>query len=185
MFLLGQYARDLIDADTDLFQIYQACVDAGPSVCPIHESSADAINKRINIFLDNLKTQPLSFYNETSGAYGTLDYSVAKGAIGTVLYIPYDSGASLTQALALAEQGVGQPLFDLSNRQSSSSDFVCDCTANPPTPFAAGADVTFAIACGDKTPPSNATLDDLRSLYETIALDSQFADTWTIFIGCS
>lgn len=185
MFLSGQYARDLIDTDKDLFQIYQACVEAGLSICPIHETSADAIDQRIDAFLDKLKIQPLSFYNETSGAYGTLDYSAAKGAIATVLYVPYDSGASLTQALALAEQGVSQPLFDLSNRQSSSSDFVCDCAANPPTPFAAGANVTYAIACGDKTPQSNATLDDLRSLYETIALDSQFADTWTIFIGCS
>lgn len=106
MFLSGQYARDLIDTDKDLFQIYQACVEAGPSICPIHESSADAIDQRINAFLDKLKTQP-RFYNETSGAYGTLDYSAAKGAIATVLYVPYDSGASLAQALALAEQGVG------------------------------------------------------------------------------
>ena len=159
-------------------------MDAGPSVCPIHESSVDAINTRVNTLLDRLKAEPLSFFNQTTGAYGTLDYSAAKGAILSVLYIPYDSGAALTEALALAEQGQGQPLFDLSNSAQPSSNLLCDNSASPSTPFAAGADVTYSIACGDKG-VQNTTIDDLKTLYDGIQMDSQFGDLWTIFIGCS
>jgi len=167
-----------------LLSIYQACVDVGPSICPIYETTTDKISTRVNTLLDSLKIEPISFYNDTSGEYGSLDYSAAKGAIFTVLYTPHQTGASLTFALALAEQGEGQPLFALSTRVASSSDYVCDCSAAPSTPFADGYENTLAIACGDSD-PSNGTLDDMKALYAEMAQDSQFAEMWTIYLDCS
>lgn len=159
-------------------------MDAGPSVCPIYESSTDKINARITSLLSSLKVEPISFYNETSGEYGSLDYSAAKGAIFNVLYMPHQFGAALTFAVAAAEQGNGQALFDLSNLVSTSSDFVCDCSAAPSTPFADGVENAVAIRCGDSG-PSNATLDDMRNVYAEMARDSPFAEMWSAYVGCS
>lgn len=181
---IGQYSHELQDTDKVLLAIYQACVDAGPSLCPIYETSTDKIGARVNSLLETLKIEPISFYNDTSGEYGVLDYSAAKGAIFTVLYTPHQKGAQLTFAIASAEQGEGQPLFDLSNRVAKSSDLECDCSAPSSTPFADGIENSLAIWCGDAN-PSNATLDDMRVLYEKMAEDSQFGEFWSIYVGCS
>lgn len=161
-------------------------MDAGPSICPIYETTTDKISTRVNTLLNSLKIEPISFFNETSGDYGSLDYSAAKGAIFTVLYTPHQTGAALTAALALAEQGAGQPLFALSNREAASSDYVCDCSAtvSPSTSFADGFENTLAIACGDSG-PTNGTLDDMKTLYTEMAQDSLFAEVWTIYLACS
>lgn len=179
----GKYAHDLQDTDKALLSIYQACVDAGPSICPIFETSTDKISARVDTLLESLKIEPISFYNETSGEYGSLDYSAAKGAIFTVLYTPHQNGAALTVALALAEQGEGQPLFTLSGRVAANSDYVCSCSETPSTPFADGYENTLAIACGDSG-PFNGTLDDMKALYAEMAQDSQFAELWTIYLTC-
>lgn len=98
--------------------------------------------------------------------------------------MPHQFGAALTFAVAAAEQDDGQALSDLSNLVSLSSDFVCDCSAAPPIPFADGVENAVAIRCGDSG-PSNATLDDMRNVYAEMARDSPFAEMWSAYVGCS
>lgn len=180
----GQYGHELQNTDKALLAIYQACVDVGPSVCPIYDSTTDKISARVNALLESLKIEPISFYNETSGVYGLLDYSAAKGTVFTTLYTPHENGAQLTFALAAAEQGNGQPLHDLSGRVASSRDFDCNCAAEPSTPFASGIENAFAIWCGDAS-PSKATLDDVKDVYEEIARDSTLGEMWPVYVVCS
>lgn len=180
----GLWSNNLRDTDAGLFQIYQACVDAGPSVCPIYETSVDEVNARVNSLLEKLKVHPISFYNSSTGAYGTLDYSAAKGSIFTVLYNAHKAGARLTHAIADAEKGVGQPLYDLSSRVVSSEALECDCPASPlPLPFSNSAENTLAIACGDAG-PTEATLEETREFYEEMGKSSTFAEMWWIRLGC-
>ena len=136
----------------------------------------------MNRLLDSLKTQPISYFNSTSGEYGVLDYSAAKGAIFTTLYSPYGSGAALAYAFAAAEQGEGQSLFDLSALEATSSQYVCDSSVVS-TSFASGLETTLGIACGDSD--GNRTLDEMKALYNEMAGDSEFAEMWPIYLGCS
>ena len=173
------------DTDAGLFQLYQACVDAGPSVCPIYEPTAEGINTRVNALLEKLKAQPVHFYNTTSGAYGLLDYSAAKGSIFTVLYNTHRAGAQLTHALAEAEKGIGQPLYDLSARVVKSDGLQCSCPASTPSVlFSESPENTIGIACGDAG-PINSTLEELREFCEEMAKDSTFAEIWWIHAACA
>lgn len=147
--------------DAGLLQIYQACVDSGPSVCPIYESSVAEINARVNNLLEKLRIQPLYFYNTTTGAYGTLDYSAAKTSIFTVLYDTHHTGARLTHAISEAERGVWQPLYDVSSRSVQSEALQCNSTGAPLNlPAAIRYESTLAVACGDAG-PVGATLEEI------------------------
>ena len=182
----GQYGHDIANIDKTLNVVYQACVDAGPIVCPLYESSTDKISARVDKLVNSLKTQPISFFNATTNNYGILDYSAAKGAMLTSLYKPYDpqvGGAALLSALASAERGDGLPLYAVLGGITANSQYVCPAT--PPVAFASGIENLIAIRCGD-TPRPPFGIDDLKALYAEMAQDSQFfSEVWTFELGCS
>lgn len=182
--LQGLWSNNLRDTDAGLFQIYQACVDAGPSVCPIYESSVSEINARVNNLLEKLRIQPLYFYNTSTGAYGTLDYSAAKTSIFSVLYDTHHAGARLSHALAEAERGAGQPLYDVSARAVQSAALQCNSTGAPLNlPAAIRYESTLAVACGDAG-SVGATLEEMREYYEEMGRSSVFAEVWWMRIAC-
>ena len=186
LFRIGQYAHYMANIDKTLNVVYQACVDAGPTVCPLYESSTDKISARVDKLINSLKTQPISFFNATTNNYGVLDYSFAKDAMLTSLYTPYNpqsGGAALLSALASAENGDGLPLYTLLGAAVVNNPFVCPST--PPPVFASGVEVEIAIRCSD-TPRPPFGIDGLKALYGEMARDSQFfSEVWSFDLGCS
>lgn len=178
------WSNNLRDTDKGLLQLYQACADVGPLACPIYESTAEKVKARVDALLEKLRTHPVAFYNETTGAYGEVDYSIAKGAIFGVLYNPHTSGRNLTVALADLENGIAEPIYQFARRKPDDDDLLCECPTVPPVPFAQGSHITLAVACGDG-PPLNTTVDELRAFYDDMAKNSTFAEGWWIHLGCS
>ena len=165
-------------------EIYQACVDAGSSVCPLYESSADKVSARVDKLLVALKAQPVSFYNATTGEYGILDYSAAKASILESLSAPYRDGATLLSALAAAEQGEVQPLYDIATGSTTGSLFECPATEAPIT-FASGIENQYSVRCGDTARPPYS-LDEFKEIYAEMAQDSQFfSESWAFNLGCA
>jgi len=179
------WSNNLRDTDAVLHNIYDACVAAGPTKCPIYENSTSLIETRVNTLLTKLKTKPIPFFEKSSGKYAVVDYSQAKGAIFTVLYRPHSSGRNLTVALAELEKGNAEPIWRLSNRVVDSAEtFTCSCPAVPPVPFAQGSENTLSVACGDG-PAVREDVEELREFYDEMAESSMFAESWWIHLGCS
>ena len=178
----------MTDSDNALNQIYQACVDAGPSTCPLYESSADKVSARVDKLLDSLKTQPLSFFNSTINDFGVLDYSTAKFAVLQTIYKPYNvvgGGASLLSAIAAAEQGEGRPLYDTFIGAPSSSPFECPTSAVDQVSFASGLESQWSVRCGDLSRPP-LSLDELKANYAETEHDSHFfGEAWHFNLGCA
>ncbi|THH30474.1 hypothetical protein EUX98_g3728 [Antrodiella citrinella] len=182
------WSRNLMDTDTELFRLYQACVEAGPFVCPIHESSAEKIHDRIQTLLTQLRSYPVSFYNATTGVYGEVNYSLVKSVIFATLYNPYSLGKGLTAALVDLEQGNPESIWQLSRAKEADGLLTgsCACPATPGKPWSRmiGRENTWAIACGDGDDVTD-DVDTLRKYYDDLAEDSIFAENWLIRVGCS
>ncbi|KAH8114404.1 TAP-like protein-domain-containing protein [Phellopilus nigrolimitatus] len=180
------WSNNLRDTDAVLENLYRACVDAGPLTCTIYENSTEKIHDRIENILQRLRVEPVTFFNETTGAYGIVDYSVAKHAIFSTMYRTHARGRDLVSALADLEKGIGEPIYKLSSRSSYQSVLSdsSDCPTTPPTPFAQGMENLLAIACGDGSPVDD-NAEELQKYYDTMAKDSSFAECWFIRTGCS
>ncbi|TCD64930.1 hypothetical protein EIP91_003427 [Steccherinum ochraceum] len=183
----AQWSTNLLDTDAGLFGIYQACVDAGPLVCRIYEKTADEIHARVQKLLAQLRTTPVSFYNETSGAYGVVDYSLVTRVIFTTLYKPYNTGERLTSVLADLELGNAEPIFQISETKIAQGYITDDCVC-PSVPYETvahiGRENMLSIACSD-APPVEDDLPTLKGYFEKMAELSMFAETWWPRIGCS
>ena len=134
--------------------------------------------------LDDLKTNPKHFYNQTTGDYGIVDFSMVKFVIFRALYQPYTIGKRLFSALADIEKGNPEPIWKLGGSGLKKSDYSCSCPAIPPIPFAEGSDLTLAIACGEGE-PVNGDLEELKEFYAKLGESSVFADVWWIHTGCA
>ncbi|THH28198.1 hypothetical protein EUX98_g5998 [Antrodiella citrinella] len=181
------WSRNLMDTDAELFQLYQACVDAGPLVCAIHESSTEKIHSRVQGLLTKIRSYPASFYNATTGVYGEVDYSLVKSVILSVLYKPHDLGKGLVSAIADLEQGNPEPIWQLSGGKEAGKLLTgsCACPATPEKPWnKIGRENFYAIACGDGDVVTDS-VDALRKYYDDLAEDSIFAENWYIRVGCA
>lgn len=181
---LALWSNNLRDADAALVNIYQACLEAGPLVCRIHEDSVPKIDARVNTLLEKLRTEPIAFFSEQTGLYGEVTYTIAKLVIFSTLYTPHSTGRALTDALAELEKGNAEPLWNMNTiyKKYNVEDLTCDCPAVPPVPFAT--DVTASIACSDGN-VINATVDDIRKSFEEVAEVSEFAEHWLMHLFCA
>ncbi|TCD60878.1 hypothetical protein EIP91_009369 [Steccherinum ochraceum] len=179
------WSHNLLDTDATLQHVLQACVDAGPHDCPIHEDSADQIHGRIHKLLTNLRTDPASFYNNATGAYGIVDYATAFRAVFTMLYRPHEFAKPILSALADLEHGNAEPLFDLTEAKEA-QDLITNgrCAPHQEAWRDGRRENQFAIACGDG-PPVPRGLDELREYYEELSRSSAFAEAWSWRTGCS
>ncbi|TCD60883.1 hypothetical protein EIP91_009374 [Steccherinum ochraceum] len=180
------WSTNLVDADATLFQIYQACVDAGPVLCRIYEKTTEGIHARVQNLLTRLRTEPVSFYNATSGVYAVVDYSLVKQAIFRTLYTPYTDGKTLTIALAELELGNAEPIFKLSDVKDAYKSITapCDCSPSRSGPDAERMENVMAIACGDGE-PVEGDVASLKEFYDEMAGESTFAEVWYLRVGCS
>ncbi|THH27977.1 hypothetical protein EUX98_g6208 [Antrodiella citrinella] len=154
----AQRSTSLLDTDATLFGIYQACVDAGPLVCPIHESSTEKIHDRIQKLVNSLRSNPATFYNADTGSHGEVDYSLVQKVIFISLYRPYESGMKLASVLADLERGVAEPIFRLSQAEATEEamkeSFTDDVVA-------------------------------LRKHYNSLSQVSMFSEIWYARLGCA
>ena len=170
----------------------QACVTAGPHVCPLYEPSVEKVHARITNILNNLKRRPLSVRpNSTSsepGAYGLVDYRIAKMAIFTFLYSPYGGGKPaypalrLAYALSEAGKGNGAPLLKY---DAPFWPLKCECAVpgEPKNLTSLSPDPLVAIM-GSDAAVQNDTVEDLEAHFDAMFETSEFADMWPFRARC-
>ena len=104
------------------------------------------------------------------------------------LYGPYPGHTRLTSprilaaALAAAETGNGQPLWDL--HKADVEQLQCHCTSPDLPPLYKMGDATAAISCSDGE-AVHETLDGLQAIYDEMAEDSIFAPLWGGRMRCA
>ena len=180
---IGLWSNNLRDADAALFDIYQSCVRAGPEECPLHEETAELIAKRVDRLLDRIKVEPIPYYNPggpSGDTYGVIDYALVKGMIFDTLYNTHGGGRLLLVTLSKLEK---QDL--LFAYRYIDSLFQCECpeSGKKSLPWQYMTP-TYGIACGDAE-PIDETMEDAVALYEKIAQNTTFADTWPLHLFCS
>lgn len=173
-----------MDSDAALRWFYEECIEVGPEICPIYEDTVPKVWDRVDRLLKTLKVQPVTFYNESSGIYGEVDYSVAKFAIFSSLYKLHSVGRKLSVALADLEKGNAQTMYELASKKIDHASFSCECPIETPGTSSQGSDVNLAIACTDGR-AVEYTLEELQEFYDDMSLISTFADVMTRRIGCS
>ena len=168
--------------------IYQACVTAGPSKCPLYEDNASLVKARVDRLLERLKTEPVTVYNSTGPGvnYAVVDYALAKNAIFRVLYNTHTAGALLVNALATLEEGGAEILSTFSDKTALENLIECTCPATGETHNQFQSfEVTFSIACSDRLENRQEDLNSVRGAYEEMAKTSSFAEVWISRVACS
>ena len=112
--------------------------------------------------------------------YGEIDYSLIKTLIFSTLYNTHSSGKSLLSVLSSIEKHDSMFVY-----RSVDALFQCECPesdkVSSPWQYITP---TLGIACGDAA-PINETLQDAVKLYEEMAQNTTFSDTWPIHLYCS
>lgn len=186
---LGLWETNLVDTTKGLRWYFQECVDAGPEACVFYESSVDKVEARYSQLLSKLKSRPLAV--QPTGAlstptdYGIVDYGITLSIVFEFLYKPYTNGraATLAAALAAAEKGDAQPLWDL--QKAGIEQFSCKCPSRPTTrasPYSQ--DASAAISCSDGD-VVRASPQDLQDWYDQVGRDSEFAALWSSYVRCT
>lgn len=186
-YLSGTQASSLVRTDAGLHAVYQACVDAGPSECAIHEASVDKISARVDAIFNNLKRRPIPvFVNESSGTgtYGLMTYKLVHSLFFSFLYSPYLGPPNATLAtVALRALEQGDPSLFWAFAGASQGSLTCNGTTFPLPPIFASSEAERTILCVD-TDPVDGTIDELEAYFDGQAKISQFADTWPIASQC-
>ncbi|TDL14554.1 hypothetical protein BD410DRAFT_797094 [Rickenella mellea] len=174
----AQYAGDIAMADDALLNLYDACVAAGPTACPLHDTSSALIKKRVDQLLESLKTTPIPYYNPATNEYAVIDFSFTKTFMRLALYQLHSDGSALVAALAELEKGNPEPIFLFGGGVDQKDQLACDCSSTSPfLPSTAGLEVTAASGCGDAT-VVNATVSDLKAELQAESNISSFEDVW-------
>jgi hypothetical protein len=172
---------------------YEACVEAGPDACALHETTVGAVESRVENIFAKLKAQPIPVYapaaskSTSSVNYGLTDYAVARNIVFQFLYGPYGGGGynatAVANGLAAAEKGDGRPLWDL--KKETLTDFKRECGKDEPrTELYGGKETTLAIACSDGDIVDDS-VDELQMHYEEMAKQSSFAEFWNWRVQCA
>ncbi|KIP10507.1 hypothetical protein PHLGIDRAFT_115450 [Phlebiopsis gigantea 11061_1 CR5-6] len=173
----GNTTNFLISTDDALTSIYDACVAAGPQLCPIFANSSDLIRDRVNGILDSVHVEPLAAINDTDPTniqWEVVDYTTLKGLLLTLLYSPYDDALAFAEGVLALEQGdtgiilelTGSPLPDI-------------CPANASQPFDDGDFGTkTAVWFGDSLADGNRTFAQAKANYDAALNLSEFATLW-------
>ncbi|EKM51092.1 uncharacterized protein PHACADRAFT_212992 [Phanerochaete carnosa HHB-10118-sp] len=175
------FAKDsLLDTDAALESVYEACVAAGPSLCPIFENSTDLVRARVNQLISNIHLAPVALFNSsgtTGNVFGVVDYTVVVQQLLGMLDSPYTDALGFMQAVVQLEQGDGTLMFQGTDTQNI--DMLATCTFDSSEPFSVGfIDVEGAIECGDSIVDTRRTLEAARAEYESMLEMSSLATAW-------
>ena len=179
--------NNLLDTDAELQFVYETCVQAGPEVCPLYESSADLIARRVQNLIHKLNTHPIAYSHHDSGDYGILRGSDVQSGIFAALYGPYGLTSILFQIIAQLEKENVKPLISLGLTRTGLllKGLECSC---PSSPFLRSINVLSktgpAIACGEADPIYEG-FEELREYYKKLSTTSQFASLWNTHAECT
>ena len=172
--------------------ILDACVAAGPTSCPLYESTTEKVHARLTAIFDALKRRPLPVYNNITGKeYGLVDYKLARRALFTLLIAPYGTttkypSVDRLRALADVEKGDGLALARLAGIVPADAPFSCSCPGEPRPPIADTPDATAAIVCADaEAARGEDTVEDLEEHFRKMSEGTEFADQWPFRTYCS
>ena len=169
----------------------QACVDAGPETCAIHESTAEKVEDRLNAIFEAIKQRPLpAVPNGTDFSdqdYGVATYGLARNLLfQDYLYSPYGNypwkepiAPAIASIFYEIEQGNGFPLWNASKLGLTS--FQCSSSSGSSNLPDRSAGV--AVACGDGDPVYD-TIEDLEALQVKLNNQSEFGDEWNLRANC-
>lgn len=189
----GARTTNLVRTDAGLNAFYQACVEAGPVKCAIHESTAAQVSARVDSILNNLKRRPVPvFGNQTgsTGTYGLVTYKIAQNVLLNFLHSPYPTLSPLigtlnstVAALGLKslEEGDGSIIWQAAN--PSRVSIACNSTTFPLPPIISNSDAANAIFCADQD-PNHGSIEDLEAYFVRQRKVSRFADVWNGAPGC-
>ncbi|EJC99937.1 alpha/beta-hydrolase [Fomitiporia mediterranea MF3/22] len=172
----GNATSWLLDADKCFTSILDACVQAGPKLCPLYEKCTNLVLARVNRIVDKLRMTPVPVFNQTAFDSGLVDSATVQKQIFQALYSPYNEGAALVAALAALEQGNGSAIYQGSFQDQTQQLLEEDTPPQTNGTSASGSETFRAIFCGDKVSDDPGTVDDLREAYrETLAVTPFFA----------
>ena len=186
----GNWSASLLDSDKAFTSVLEACVEAGPSLCPIYENTTDLVSARVDKIINDVQILPVPVYNYTGPStviFGQVDYTVLMGQLFQTAYGPYSMGNIIAAGLVELEQGVSGDII-YSGSITSQEEQLATCTFNSSQPFVAGlAEVTSAIACGDVLINTTRTFAEAKDDYDENVGVSRFApDLYSILAGtCS
>jgi hypothetical protein len=114
---VDRWSDEMRDSDVALNLFYEACAEAGPDACALHDADAAKIYFRMEKVFKELQERPIAVppqRNTTSlqSDYGVVDYGMVRVFVFFFLYAPYagrtTSAASLAAALAAMEKRDGR-----------------------------------------------------------------------------
>ena len=165
----GNYVKDLQDADSAISIVASQC--AATAECPLHEATAEAVEKRFFGIIESLRTKVVTIY----GGVETMvyvDHKLALAAVGAAISSPYALIAQLFEALSDLEKGNGLKIYNIFGNLTVTCQ---DC--QPLTVAQAGGSpgAGLSIQCAD----SSAISDDfafLSGIYNSLSAETYFAD---------
>lgn len=186
------WSNNLVDTDKVLDMFFEACAEAGPELCALHESSTSKIRQRFMNVLALIKTSPMPVTATSLLAsptdYGTVDYTLVLEVLFLFTYSPYAirpgavSPASLASAFAAVEKGNAVPLWNL--HKNNIIEFKCSCSPTPSVPPFVMENALSAISCTDGDPVDD-TVEELQAVYDRLIGDSMFGVIWGGRARCS
>ncbi|EJC97829.1 uncharacterized protein FOMMEDRAFT_149336 [Fomitiporia mediterranea MF3/22] len=186
-YYMGNWTGMLLDTTKAYTTILDACVQAGPSLCPIFENTTAQVHSRIENLVNKLRAEPVLLFNTSAVNSAIIDYATVRNQILGALYSPYVDGALLTEALALLEQGNASLIITDSFGSAASQFLEDECPAQTGQPFVASlSEILSTIMCGDIVTDDVQTIDYARSALEIGSkLSPEFAGTWFANQLCS
>jgi hypothetical protein len=156
---------------------------ANTTECPLHEPTAEAVEKRfLNIF-ESLRTNVVTLYDGAKDMV-LIDRKIALASLWYSVYFPYKTMAPLFEAYADLEKGDGLKLYIFLLTNLGNLTVTCQDCFPPVAHAGATPDADTSIQCADY----GARSDDpasLRSIYDGIAAQTHLADiAFTISVRC-
>ncbi len=147
---------------------------AGTTECPLHEATAEAVEKRLSNLFESLRSKVVTLYDGVKTMV-LIDRKIALFSLFVVSYFPYDGMASLFEAYSDLEKGNGFPLYNLIANSTGNFTVTCQDCHHPMAQAGASPDADISIQCADAGAQSE-DLAFLKGLYDAIAAQTQLAD---------
>ena len=168
----GNYTGVFHDTDSIINAVASQC--AGSTECPLHEATAEAVEKRLFNLFESLRSKVVTLYDGAKTMV-LIDRKLSLASLFAVTTFPYQGMASLFEAYSALEKGDGFPLYNLISNITGNFTVTCQDCYHPVAQAGASPDASIAILCTD----GGAQSDDptfLKSLYDTFAAQTRLAD---------
>ena len=148
---------------------------ASTTECPLHESTPEAVEKRLFNIFESLRTKVVTVYDGVKTLV-LIDRKLVLSSFFFGLLQPYDTLAALFHAYADLEKGNGTTFYSLLATYVANLTVTCQQDCDPTRLQAiATSDANIAIVCQDTGPvPDNFT--SLRSIYNALSAKTSLAD---------